>query len=1430
MRKLLPYLIMPLLAFIPISVSAQVSLSGTNHSENFDALSGGLPAGFTVRTAASATALGNVATLNTSPISWSSTAGQFANFASGNIGAGASTAVQAAATDRALGLRQTGTVGDPGGAFVFQATNTSGRTGFVLDFKLQSLDAASPRVVTWRVDYAVGTNPTSFTSVAATGSVTTGGTTFSNNAVHVEFGNALDNVSDIVTIRIVTVTASTGSGNRPTSGIDDFALSWINEGGPATPTITLNTTSLSFPTTETNTSSAPLTYTVTAADLTDDVSVSTSAPYTVSADDVTYSTSLIIDRTDAALATGKTIYVKFTPAAAGAAPGTISNTSAGATPKVVGLSGNGISFIHLLTAPFVESFDNIGVRLPDGVGVRVGATASTLGAAGTFSINKTNWSNTGGGFFNFASADIGTSEPQTQATDRALGLRQTGTVGDPGGAFIFQVANTNGKINFSLDFSLQSLDANSPRSTTWRVDYGFGENPSSFTVPVASGTLTTGGNAFANNPIHVDFGNALDNHNGIITIRIVTLTASTGSNNRPTTGIDDFTLNWEDPTAKTISISSNAISFPATAISGSSTQSYTIVGQTNLDNPVVVTATAPYTVSTDNVSFSSSVTVPPAEAFNKIIYVRFAPTSAGVFNGTVTNASVGAVSKTVTLTGEAIDPSQLRFDFNSCSPSGAPGSGFLSINTIGSQKWACTPFGRNGTRGVSVNGFAGGSAQTNEAWLISAPLNLTGIVNTPVLSFYSRAEFSGPLLQLYVSTDYDGSSSPTTATWTEITNANFPTPPGGPTSIWTLSDNIDLSAYKSSPVVYIAWKYTSSAAVNAARWSLDDVMITDQSTLITVTPLELNFGEVSAASNSAGQVVSIKAVGNTNITITPPAGYQLSANNVSYSSNPLIITQAAAAAGTTFFVRFSPTEKALKITGILNFSAPGTNRDYISLTGSSFPKAETFDVACYNIAFFGNNSNNSATPGKISLQIDNITTVLQRINMDVIGVEEIASDSAMNVLMTRLPGYAAVLSPRFSHSFSPPDPTFPPQKVGVIFNTATMTLSTTEPPRAMFEAMYDSARLGLPGHRLTNYPTGTASSFWSSGRLPFLATFDMNINGVTKKVRVIVLHAKAIGDAESFSRRVYDAQVLKDSIDAFYRNDNVIIVGDYNDRLIGSTFSGSQVSPYAPFVADTAGYTALTLPLDSAGRVSFVSGSGLIDHIVITNPLRAANIANSTDIEDPRQYIPGYNDSTASDHLPVVTRFSFIVPVPPAPPATITQFTGQARLLDVLLNWKTSREVNMDYFVIERSANNVDFTGIGFQAAKGNSTTLTSYSFSDFNPMGGTSYYRLIMVDKDGDTAHSQTISVTVKGNRRPFMTITPNPVRNHITVSINTTGQTYTVRILNILGRELIRATGSLNSINQQLNSQLWKLNDGLYIVRADDADEHYIGLFIKQ
>ncbi len=1280
----------------------QVTLTGTSYSENFNGILSGLPAGFTVRTGANATSLGTAQALTTAATAWNNTSGAFKNFASATGLISTSTsAEQAASTDRALGVRQSGTVGDPGGAFTFQIANTVGLTDFQLSFKLQSLDVASPRNTVWLVQYGIGTSPSTFTTIATSPvSLATGNLTFTNTAVFVNFGAALDNQSQNVWIRIVTTAASTGSGNRASSAIDDFSLSY--SAGGVNPSIIASPSSLTGFSAAVGNPSASQSLTVSGTNLIENITLTPTSLYEVSLDNVTFFPTLTINHSGG-IVNNTPVFVRINSSTPpGQANGTIS-LNAGTAINSVSLSGSVVGVINLSASPYVQNFNTIASGLPIGVTVRTGATVSALGTEVAFATSHSSWNNTGGGFKNFASGNNDQGVAQASATDRAMGVRQV-TATDAGVAFVFQIANTSGKINFNLDFNLQSLDAGSPRVTTWRVEYGLGVNPSTFIIPTTTGTLTTGGNTFANNPVHVNFGNALDNQSGIITIRIVSLTGTSGSGNRPSTGIDDFTLTWEDPTAKTITLDATAINFPLTNINTTNSASYKIVSQTNLDQPINITATGPYTISTDNLSFVSDLSVAPADAFNKTIYVKFSPLTTGVYPGTITHNSEGAPPKIINLTGEAIDPSALGFNFNSCTASGSPGSGFLSINITGAQKWSCSQFGRNGTNGVSMNGFSGGAAQTNDAWLISPAMNLNSIVNLAVLSFYSRGEFTGQKLQLYVSTTYDGSSIPNLADWTEL-NGNFPTPPGSPTTTWTLSDNIDLSAYKSATRVYIAFRYISSPALNAPRWTLDDIAVTDQSTLLTISPLQLDFGEVSVGSNSTSQPVSFKAIGSTDVSVAPPAGYQISIDNTSFTTNAVVIDQTTAAAGITLYVRFSPIAKALKVEGNLHVTAEGLDKEIVALTGSSFPKAETFDVACYNISFFGANSTNSATPEEIALQVANISTVMQKLNMDVVGIEEMSSDAALAQLITTLPGYSSVLSHRWSYSFEPPDPEFPPQKIGFIFNTATMSLSTDEPPRVMFESMYDSARLNLPGHRLNNYPTGNPSSFWASGRLPFLATFNATIDGVARKIRIVVIHAKSGGDADGYTRRQYDVKVLKDSLDAFYPNDRVILIGDYNDRMVTSIHVGHP-SSYLPFVNDSVNYSILTKALDAAGKTSFPGSTGMIDHITITNDMVNEYISNSTNTEDPRVYIPNYNATTASDHLPVFSRFEFCKLTPPVN-ISVSNTVGQC---GAIVNFNVSSAMPCGIVTTDHASGSffpVGITTVHVSSSSGDTTSFT---------------------------------------------------------------------------------------------------------------------------
>lgn len=1060
--------------------------------------------------------------------------------------------------------------------------------------------------------------------------------------------------------------------------------------------------------------------------------------------------------------------------------------------------------LSLTTSPYQQNFDGIGGGLPTGWEVRTGATASALGTNATPVTTATAWNSTSGNFRNVASANgltsTSTSTDQNNSTNRALAVRQTSSFGDNSASFYLQLQNTASKTGFKLSFQLQSLDVSSPRTATWTVQYGVGASPGSFTAAQSiTGTLTTGGSSFTNNTVNVDFGSQLDNINDIVWIRIVTLTATTGSGNRPTTGIDNAELTWAGAATPAISVTPSSLAFGLVNVgTNSANQTYTL-SASNLSGDLNLSTAAPFSISADGTTFATSLSFTAAQmASSKTVYVRYSPTAVGQSAGTITHSSTGAEQRTVTVAGEGFDPAAPSFSFNTCTVAGEPGSGFTQFSVTGAQLWNCTSFGRNSTNGVQMNGFSGG-ALDNEDWLISPAFNLSSGFNIPVLRFWSRTEFSGPAIQVLVSTNYSGSGNPNSATWT-VLPAILPVTAS---NTWTLTDNVDLSAYKTSGV-YIAFKYTSSTTNGAARWTLDDVSISSVDRLIQVTPPSLSFSEQAVGSSSASQSLQVVAKNTGDISLTVGSNWQLSSDNNTFSST-INIAAANAASGATFYARYAPQAKVLRDTGRIRLQATGLDSNVAVLLGSSFPRSQTLDIVGWNMMFFGSNSTNTATQPFKEQQKQNAKTVLNRLNADLIGFSEVSSDSLMAVLMSEMPGYTTVTSPRWSYSFDAPDPNFPPQKVGFIYNSNALTLVNSRP---MFEAIYDAARGG--SNTLPGYPTGTPSSFWASGRLPFMATFTANINGTTKTIRAVVIHGKSGGSsAEDYNRRVYDAKVLKDSLDAYYANDNVIIVGDYNDDMLVSIFN-NQASPYKPFADDVANYNAITSGFSAAGKVSFVgSSSSMIDHHVINNDLSTFYLQGSADVEDPRGYITNFT-STTSDHLPVYSRYALdqVLPV------TMLRFQGWMEGNVGKLTWETSSEQNSSHFVVERSTDGSGFVQVGKVAAAGNSQRRSAYQFVQPNLAPGNYYYRLRQVDRDGKEALSNVIAL--KYETTASIRVYPNPVKHSLGVSLPTGMKEAAWKIVSVDGRVMAAGQGSAENMVRSLQQKVPSLNKGWYTLQV--------------
>lgn len=1072
--------------------------------------------------------------------------------------------------------------------------------------------------------------------------------------------------------------------------------------------------------------------------------------------------------------------------------------------------------VALVNSPYQQNFNSLGDGLPTGWSVRTGATATLAGTTATFVTAATSWSSTSGNFRNVASAtDLNSASSTTDqgnSINRALGLRQTSSFGDNGGAFTLQLANTSGKTGFSISFRMQSLDNTSPRLTSWQVQYATGASPASFTtVATIPANFTTGSNSFSNQDISANFASSLDNINDIVWIRVVTLSGTTGSGNRPTSAIDDVSLVWTAAGAPGISPSVAALAFDPAAIgTPSPAKTYTVTG-TALTENLNLSVTGPFQVSKDGANYFTNLSYSPAEAAaSPTVSVRVVAAAAGLLSGNIQHTSTGVTTRNVALSGEGFDPSSLSATFNTCTQGGAPGNNFTTFSVTGAQLWQCTSFGRNGSNGVQINGFSG-SAQDNEDWLISPAFNLSSF-NVPVLSFYSLSTFIGPALEVLVSTNYSGSGSPAAATWQPLPVLL----PVTGSNAWQMSDNIILSAYKTAGV-YIAFKYKSSPAAGASRWTVDDFEIRNASSAVFATPATLDFGEMAAGSTSAAKLVFMKAAGIGNVQVSVPAPYEISADNVTYSAS-LTITEVNALTGSIFFVRVKPLQRLLTLTGNIRFQGTGFDENRVAMTVSSMPKTETLEVAAYNMLFFGNTVTADG-PADKTLQRQNIAAAINAMQPDIIAVEEISGEAAMNALMTDLGNnYSYVLSPRWSYSFDGPDPTFPPQKVGFIYRKSAVTLLNTRP---MFEQMYDVARAG-GNTPLNSYPTGTPSSFYASGRLPFMADFSVTLAGKTKQIRAVVIHGKSGGsDIMDWQRRSFDSKALKDTLDAWYSTDPVIILGDFNDKL-GSSINAGQQSSYKNFMDDVTNYRGLTLPAELAGAVTFLGiGGSMIDHIMVSNDWFSEYIETTAGAVDLRPLIPSYA-STTSDHLPVLARFDLkqetILPV------RLISFNGKTHTEGIRLDWLTTHEVNVDYFDIERSDNGQDFGKLAKVSARGGSNQPQSYNMVDATPLKGMNYYRLKMADRDGKFSYSPIIQVENRMMDFTGISISPNPATGgQINLKLPADVSNGNLQVFSPDGKLVGFASGNARTLSEALTQTARKLPGGIYQVVVSDGKQRY-------
>ncbi|WP_298731909.1 Ig-like domain-containing protein [uncultured Chitinophaga sp.] len=745
---------------------------------------------------------------------------------------------------------------------------------------------------------------------------------------------------------------------------------------------------------------------------------------------------------------------------------------------------------------------------------------------------------------------------------------------------------------------------------------------------------------------------------------------------------------------------------------------------------------------------------------------------------------------------------QLTFNFNDCTPNGSSNisGGFIQYSISGSQLWGCTTFGQNSSNGVQINGFSGGPRE-NEDWLISPAFDLSGF-NYPLLRFSSRTAFSGPSLRLMVSTDYDGHSDPHTASWT-LLNGRFP---AEGSDVWQLSDSISLGAVLQDSV-YIAFLYTSSPTLNAARWTLDDVSVFNSPVAprpsLTLSTNTLDFDYVPVSQQSTPQNFTFWGNDLTDsLFIEAPAAFLVAKDSAGPYSSFLTYWEPDAGQQTVW-VKFAPNAANQQFSDSLRFITDGLKGGTVRLSGTSL---RSLKVVNWNIEWFGSPAQD---PSDDDLQQANVTTVLKKLDADIFALAEVVDTARFKAVVNQLPGYSYIISDFGSYADSIGDPDYvSAQKLAFVYKTATIR--------------------GIRSYGMLRRGGSDSAYFnWSSGRFPFLFETTATLNGDSARIQFVLLHSKAnTGNAadkiESWHRRRNGAKELKDSLDAQYQYSNFIVLGDFNDafnKTITTELAPDTTTSYIDFVNDTADYKLLTLPLSLAGQRSTVSFPTVIDNVMASNEMAQAYLPGSAIIYTQAAQLVSSYGTTTTDHYPVVSRYQLHVLANRNP---IENFRAVVDSGIVKLSWRTPYETNTARFIVERSRNQRDYNAIDTVAARGTTTLPANYQSADYSPWLGRSYYRLKLVGLDGAIKYSQVQSVNV--NLKDLLWRLIWCIIGHrlqLWVDADKTGSgPATVQLIDLQGR--VRAQGNLNLVKGRNYKEMdiSRLPNGIYLLRIQTRE----------
>lgn len=173
----------------------------------------------------------------------------------------------------------------------------------------------------------------------------------------------------------------------------------------------------------------------------------------------------------------------------------------------------------------------------------------------------------------------------------------------------------------------------------------------------------------------------------------------------------------------------------------------------------------------------------------------------------------------------------------------------------------------------------------------------------------------------------------------------------------------------------------------------------------------------------------------------------------------------------------------------------------------------------------------------------------------------------------------------------------------------------------------------------------------------------------------------------------------------------------------------------------------------------------------------------------------------------------------------------------VNLTWTTLSESNSDWFVIERSVSpkgstckigkcgfGREFIEIGRVKGAGNSDVSLDYQFTDAKPTQGLNYYRLRMVDTNGESSYSTIVEAMIEGQGMQLLAF-PNPNNSVLHIhALGMPGAAATLTLYSIDGKRVWERNLELGTGPARYDIQVCDFASGVYLLKLQQGKDQEV------